>query len=155
LPLTARAGVATSKRPYIVGASYGAGPIYAAITYENPGNVNDSWTSLGGNYDFGVVKIGGLYGFGHNAVDQKYQSYLLTGTVPLGGGEVRATYGELKNKDTSVKLDKQYAIGYQYFLSKRSTVYATAVHSSADLSAAQSLANLKRTGYEVGLKHNF
>jgi predicted porin len=71
----------------------------------------------------------------------------------LGGGQLRGSYGQLKNKDVPVDgvLDKQFGLGYHYPLSRRTTVYADLVNERRD--------NLpdgrRKTGYDLGLRHDF
>ena len=139
------------KRPFSAGAAYSAGPIFVGVGFENPSDTDDRWASINGSYNLGFLKLGAFYGSGKNTAAQKVQSYLVSATAPLGGGELRASYGELKNKDLSVKLDKQTGLGYHYFLSKRTTVYADLVNERRDNMAA----NLEKTGFDLGIKHNF
>jgi predicted porin len=138
-------------RPYSLGASYAVGPLTVGVGYENPSDQDDNWASGHASYNFGFLKVGGFYGSGKNAANQKHQAYLVSASAPLGGGELRASYGELKNKDLSRKLDKQAGIGYHYFLSKRTTVYADLVSERRDNMAS----NLEKNGFDLGIKHNF
>jgi predicted porin len=139
------------KRPYSLGGSYVAGPIVVGVGFENPSDTDDRWATINGSYNLGFLKLGAFYGSGKNTAAQKVQSYLVSAAAPIGGGELRASYGELKNKDTSVKLDKQAGIGYHYFLSKRTTVYADLVSERRDNMAS----NLEKNGFDLGIKHNF
>jgi predicted porin len=147
---TANAG-SHAERPFSLGGNYSTGALTVGAGYENPSNDHDYWATLNGAYDLGVVKLGGLYGSGKNAANQKIEGYLLSAVAPVGGGSVRASYGELKNKDTSTKLTKQAALGYQYGLSKRTTVYADVVR----VGGATLVDGYKKVGYDLGIKHNF
>lgn len=138
-------------RPFSLGASYTTGPLLIAIGHENPANDNAVWTTVNAAWDFKVVKLIGLFGTGANNADQKIRSYLIGATAPIGNGELRASYGVRENKDTNLKLDKQFGLGYHYALSKRTTVYADVVNERRDNMAA----NLKKTGWDFGVKHNF
>ena len=139
------------KRPYNLAVAYAAGPLNVGIGYENPPDADDNWLTVSGSYNLGFAKIGALIGSGKNAADQKHQSWLISATAPLGAGEFRASYGQLKNKATGLKLDKQFAVGYHYALSKRTTVYADLVNERRDNIPA----NFEKTGYDFGIKHNF
>ena len=121
------------------------------LGYENPSDKNDKWLTLNGSYNFGMVKVGALFGTGSNGLDQKTRAWLLSATAPIGQGELRASYGRLQNRDTDVVYDKQLGLGYHYALSKRTTVYADVVREGRDNMAA----DLKKTGYDIGIKHNF
>jgi predicted porin len=79
------------------------------------------------------------------------RSWLVSATAPIGQGELRVSYGRLENRDTDVVRDQQLGLGYHYALSKRTTVYADVVRENRDDMAD----NLKKTGYDIGIKHNF
>ena len=74
-----------------------------------------------------------------------HKGMMFTITAPIGGGEFRASYGNLKANDTTVL--KRIALGYHYSMSKRTTLY---VDFANDSEAASS-----KSGYDVGIKHNF
>ncbi|MDH4052391.1 MAG: porin, partial [Rubrivivax sp.] len=139
------------NRPYSLGASYGAGALTVGLGYENPGNKDDDWLTLSGGYDFGAFKLLGLIGNGTNANGEKHQAWLLSATAPVGAGELRFSYGELKNKDLDLIADKQLALGYHYMLSKRTTLYADVVNESRDALPS----NFETTGWDFGVRHNF
>ncbi|MEK8044761.1 MAG: hypothetical protein CFE46_03270 [Burkholderiales bacterium PBB6] len=142
-----------AKRPYSLGGSYTTGPLSVGVGFENPSNTKDRWATVNGSYDFGIAKVGAFFGDGKNAADQKIQSFLVSAVAPVGNGAFRGSYGELKNKATAVDatLVKQAAVGYQYFLSKRTTVYADVL----EFGGTQRVAGTKKVGYDLGLKHNF
>ena len=142
---------AATKKPYSLGGSYVNGPIVVGVGYENPAAEEDYWATINGSYDFGMVKVGAFFGTGHDGSDDKRQAWLLSATAPIGQGQLRASVGQLKNKDTDLILDRQVAVGYHYALSKRTTVYADVVHEGRD----DIPDNYKKTGYDFGIKHNF
>lgn len=146
-------GGGLDERPYSAGLAYGAGPLVLGIGYENPADRDDHWATVNASYNFAFVRVGGLYGSGKNTSAQKHQAYLVWATAPLARGELRASYGELKNKDVAANgvLDKQAGLGYHYSLSKRTIVYADLVHESRDNLPA----DRKSTGYDLGIKHLF
>lgn len=138
-------------RPWSLGLGYSGGALRLGLGYENPADADDSWATLLASYDFGFARLGGFYGTGRNTDDQKHQAYLLSLVAPLGPGELRASYGELKNKDLDVEADRQWALGYVYRLSKRTSVYATvAQERREDLPADR-----EKTGYDLGVRHDF
>lgn len=142
---------AANDRPYSLAVAYAAGPLKVGVGYEDPPDADDDWTTVAGSYNLGFVTLGGLIGNGKNAANQKVDSYLVTAVAGMGGGELRASYGQRKNKATNLKLDKQFGIGYWYSLSKRTQIYANVVNEKRD----QIPANFEKTGWDVGIYHNF
>ena len=108
-----------------------------------------NWMTINASYNFGSFKLGGFYGKGDTAAGAEHQSYLLTATAPVGAGEFRASYGQLKDKTADFIAAKGFALGYHYSLSKRTTLYADVMQNKAD-NITES-----KTGYDVGIKHNF
>lgn len=158
----------TSDRYYALGVTYNNGPLagyfaidsknYASVTTEGGDkvfkDVDDSLTvTLGGSYDFEVVKIylGAQYfdevalsGFSGplNAVDQKPSFGMvkgyglsLTGDAPLAGGKLMfgVGYTDAEQADSAEDKGSKYdftryvvSVGYDYPFSKRTDVYAMA-----------------------------
>ena len=145
-------GGGADDRPYSLGAGYRTGAWTFGAGFENPADKDDRWATVNASYDFGIAKVGALVGSGKNVNAQKVQAYLVTATAPVAGGELRGSYGQLKNKDVADGvLDKQFALGYHYALSKRTTVYADIVNERRDNLPA----DREKTGYDLGIKHNF
>lgn len=145
------AGAVAEDRPYSLGLAYAAGPLTLGLGYENPADADDDWTTLFGGYDFGAARVGLLLGSGTNTDGGKHESWLVTLTAPLGNGQLRVGYGELKNKTLDVVADKQFAVGYHYALSKRTTLYADVVNENRDGLPS----DRESTGYDIGIRHNF
>jgi len=147
----ATTGIAADKKPYSLGFGYAVGGLTLGLGYENPSDDDDKWMSVYGGYNFGFAKLGLFYGNGDNALAQEMQSYLVSATAPVAGGELRFSYGQLKNKDLDLIRDKQFGVGYFYPLSKRTTVYADIVNKKPD----NLTEGYKKTGYDLGIRHNF
>jgi predicted porin len=120
--------------------------------------------NAGVTYDFGVVKLFGMYSQnrqerstlladysnGFLAIDPKtkVQGYLLGVTVPVGAGLIRASYAHVKYDDNTVgtlanlwnpiedRKANKFALGYQHNLSKRTALYATVARVSNKNGAA-------------------
>ena len=140
------------NKPTNFALSYAAGPLAVAFGYERTGaEVVDKadWMTINGSYNFGAFKLGGFYGKGNTAAGADHQSYLLSVTAPIGAGQFRASYGQLKDKTNDFIAAKGFALGYHDSLSKRTTRYTDLVQNKAD-----SITDNK-TGYDVGIKHNF
>lgn len=162
------------KNPYALAASYGAGPFYVGVGYTAPGTAASQfskayWASLVGTYDLGFMKAHAFYGSGRNArtgVDgDKMRSWLLGASVPVAGGKVLVSYGELKNKtlnDANLsgegqdgKVQQQFAVGYHYNLSKRTELYADVAYDKKAGYSLDTTNGKSKTGYALGMKHDF
>ncbi|MEY4564080.1 MAG: hypothetical protein RLZZ618_3357 [Pseudomonadota bacterium] len=138
-------------RPFSLGLSYVGGPLSVGFGHENPANENAQWTTVNAAWNFQVVRVIGLFGTGNLANDNKIRSVLLGVTAPLGAGELRASYGIRDNRTTNVKLNKKLGLGYHHALSKRTTLYVDVANERRDNMAS----NLVKTGWDLGVKHNF
>lgn len=168
------------KNPYSLAGSYAAGPLYVGVGYTAPGTAaagvsHAYWLSTTASYDFGFLKAFGFYGTGRNASvsvgnnsateGAKVRSWLLGAAVPVAAGQFRVGYGELKNKalaDANLagdgqdgKVQQQFSVGYHYPLSKRTTVYTNVVYDKKAGFALDSTDGKSKTGYDLGIKHEF
>jgi predicted porin len=156
---------AGEDRPWSVAAAWTGGPFTVGVGHENPANADAQWTTVNAAWDFKVVKLIGLYGFGDTGTqaglttsggNDERTAYILGLTAPIGNGELKASYGVLENEaavgGTKTKLDKQIGIGYHYALSKRTTVYADFINEKRDGIDAS---GREKNGFDLGLKHNF
>ncbi len=139
------------NRPYSLGLAYAAGPLRLGVGFENPGNAEDHWMTVNGSYNFGAFALRGLIGNGTNVNGQKHQSWLLASTTKIGDGELRASYGQLTNKDLNVVTDRQIAFGYHHATSKRTTMYADLISEKR----GNMPLGRKSTGWDMGIKHDF
>jgi len=158
-----------NNKPWNIAGSYAAGPITAGISYDRNGfevTDNEDWLTLNGAFSFGAFKVGAFLGKGKTRFGVDRKSAMITGTAQLGAGELRLSYGELKD-DVWGKLTKTAAIGYHYSLSKRTTVYADIMNdrgrgvpagSVNPFTTAFPVGNAittSKNGYDFGIKHNF
>lgn len=126
---------------------------------------------FGGNYDFKVAKIFASYASNKNTVTDATRidrrAYSVGASVPLGGGAVLVQY-QGNNDETSAKADvRQFALGYNYFLSKRTDIYVVGAkmrnRNGATSSIADSTNNSLGTvnpgsapsSFQVGIRHKF
>jgi predicted porin len=133
------------KRPYSFGADYAGGPFRVGFGYNNPGNTTDKYTSFGGTWDFGVVKLWGQGGTGTTAANTKIKGYQLSITAPLGQGEARGAV--ISQTVAGVKTITGVGLGYHYALSKRTTLYTDFARNSKVIT--------EKTAYDFGIKHAF
>lgn len=136
------------SKPLNFNIGYAAGPLNASFGYEKTGREgagDEKMWSTQVSYNFGGFKPGFYYGKGTALNGADHKGMMFTVTAPMGAGEFRASYGNLKANDTTVS--KRIAAGYHYSMSKRTTLY---VDFANDSEAATS-----KSGYDVGIKHNF
>ena len=125
----------------------------------------DAW-SLGGSYDFGVAKL--LAGYRESTVDRatgenKRLGYYVAATAPVGAGTVRVSYNRYENELANLKEKAdQFAIGYVYGLSKRTSVYGTYAYiknkdgaNLYNLGSGGLKTNGSQQGVQVGVSHAF
>jgi predicted porin len=131
------------------------------------------------SYNFGPVKLAAVWRE-FSAATSKQENYFIAATVPLGLGNVQGWYGRSKTSGTvadnpvpgtaagSIIRDgaSMWVLGYEYFLSKRTTLYTTAArlsnHGNSFLSlpggpavAFANFAGRNSTGYEAGISLAF
>ncbi|MDR3157645.1 MAG: porin [Zoogloeaceae bacterium] len=133
--------------------------------------------TLGGTYDFKVVKLGAFYDqtklkSSGLADTVKHKVWQLGVSVPFGKNAIQASYTQSKFSNA---LDngkaKQWAVGYTYALSKRTNFYAAysdinnddgrlasvddASNGSKLIDANGDLIGAYERGIQFGLKHTF
>ena len=166
--VAAAEGVNTGK--YVGGrVGFAAGPFDIAGAYAQSGIVGSTekakTANIGGSYDLGVVKLMGYY-------DQTKQLTVkqtrVSGSVvvPLGQGEIHASFSQGKLDTAAAPKAQQLALGYVYNLSKRTAMYGTVAQVSNKNGATASIAggtaqtaaptaSGKSKGFEVGVRHFF
>jgi len=141
----------SANRGYGIRVGYANGPLNVQVAYENqnytdptvPVDADDKSAVIGATYDFGSFKLHGMYGerrLGANTdtyadptnVDDKIRSGLIGVTVPFGANAIRAEYIRNDNRDVDNADNSVWVLSYQYFLSKRTHLYATYAHVSND-----------------------
>jgi len=133
---------------------YAAGPLNVALATASEGTTaagsNPKRSNIGVSYDLGFVKPMFQYTTADRTGANDVSNTLLGLTAPVGPGLLRASYVVMDVDN--VGDAKQFALGYTYPLSKRTSINANFARTSADAAAA---GYAKRTAYEVGLRHTF
>ena len=167
---------ANSDRQYLgAGLTYDNGPLSLGLGLERLSKEEATasgkitvW-SLGGSYDLGVAKV--LAGYRDSKAervngDDKTKGYMLGLTAPVGPGLVRASYNRYETTPAGgikAKAD-QFALGYVYSLSKRTSVYGTYAYiKNKDNGKTWKLGGTNATlkdngnqqGFQVGVSHSF
>jgi predicted porin len=165
-------GNATQGRNVGANVQYAGGPLWVGVGYNDLDQNNafdNRYFNVGVAYDLGFVRPILAYSQGRTGTNTNNdtKSYLVGATAPLGGGRLKAvvarhdaaagatpatgasfgggSYPVYTNGANTTK----FGIGYEYFLSKRTSVHA-------DVGTAKTQGAFTRTtGVEAGVKHVF
>ena len=183
--------------PLQVGLNYHQATLKATNDLGNPlGNFDGKkvkvW-DIGGSYDLGVVKLAAMFGqrkagddvgdFLFNPLFKKSTQWLIGATVPVGpSGKVLLSYAHRKSELTADAVDvlrsssdaksSQWALGYEYALSKRTSIYTAysdinnkgsakaqlgvlGYVNAASVGDASNLGDGYQRGFNLGLRHVF
>ena len=144
---------------------YKNGPLDAVVTYSkinNAAGTDDRHTWLiGGNYDLGFIKPYFAYASAKGATtatnNTDARDVLIGLTAPVGTGTIVASYARKDNKLAANADADQWAIGYQYPLSKRTMLHTSYGRLSNDAASSLRVVTPGETATEftVGVRHTF
>lgn len=137
------------KKPVSLAANYAMGPFWIGAGYESGADGDDKVWNIGGRYNFGWATLALGYGKGTTNTNVDAKGWLVGVTVPVGALDIKAVYA--KNDIDGAGEQKKAGIGAHYNLSKRTKVFADAARIGG--SAYSTLDS--RTGYDLGIQHNF
>lgn len=141
-------------------AEYAAGPIYAALGYEkitDGASDGRGVTNIALHYNLGFVKPIFYYAkskSGTNAQDDN-KVYVLAATAPVGNGLFKFGYSKITFENGTIKDHKKLGLGYDYFLSKRTNLYAELASAKGRGASATAATTERNTAYAFGIKHTF
>jgi predicted porin len=159
--------VPANKRTVGINAKYAAGPLFVGLAYDGANGDNNVVVG-GASWDFGVVKpmlsyaqTEALETTGSTAGNKlKDKTWAVGATAPIGAGRLKAVYARVKRDNNLAGLSdwhlNRVGLGYEYSLSKRTSLYADV--GSAKQSHANTLAGAeptRTTGFDAGIKHSF
>jgi predicted porin len=142
---------------------YAGGPLWVGLGYNDAQQVNtgtdNKYFVVGAAYDLGFVRPIVSYSQGNNnqAGNPDRKTYLVGATAPLAGGRLKAIVARDTRfisplgfgSTTGAGVDAtKFGLGYEYFLSKRTSVHA-------DVGTAKADGLTRSTGVEAGVKHVF
>jgi len=167
-PATTAAGTVKGDMNYTgLRVGYAGGPLSVALGYGSTkatfGNFKN--TNIGGSYDFGIVKLM-AYWNKQTLLGAKSTDVLIGGLMPVGAGEIRASYIRKNVDGGSIGDANQFALGYVHNLSKRTALYTTYSRidnkGTAATGSAYNVGGVAATnggsnnrGYELGVRHSF
>lgn len=136
-------------------ATYDQGPLSLHAGYEQAvqtlaSSVKPTLFVLGGGYSFGDLKLTGAYTKGDTKVATagKFTSYLFGLNYKIGNGDAKAVFGrqtQSNNRVSDFVTVKEFGIGYDHHISKRTDVYAYLGRESVN----------SLTSYQFGISHKF
>ncbi|MFT7723111.1 MAG: porin [Roseateles sp.] len=161
---------ATGKKMMGGRFGYQNGPLNVAVAAEQTtgvGGAKFKQASIGGAYDFGVIRPSLNYSENKfNAAKQSIYTFALT--APVGSqGQILASYTDSKANAAAETISgvgdaKLLAVGYVHNLSKRTALYGTASQIKNNglgrfaVVGSPSVANgAKSSGVDVGIRHSF
>jgi predicted porin len=165
-----------SGKSYVgAGLTYDNGPLSLGLGYDRLNDrvveaVNTDMTrwSLGGSYNFGVVKLLGAYTNVSNKIVAgggkiKDQDYYIGLSAPVGAaGEAKLAYNRYETKFDGEKAKAdQFSLGYVHNLSKRTALYGTYAYIKNKDGMAVTLGEgglkngEKQHAVQVGVRHAF
>jgi predicted porin len=160
-------GAATEDNGTGAGArvGYANGPLNVGLAFSSTNydtaNLGDRRAvNVGASYNFGVATLMGQISNDKNDV-AKAKGFLLGVSMPMGAGEIRASYSQTKLDTAGDPRARQVAVGYIHNLSKRTAVYTSIARvnnnaaSAVALNGSATAAGEGSTGFDLGIRHAF
>jgi predicted porin len=158
-------GAQASANPFSIAGTYNNGPAAAMLAYERNAVESKVW-SLAGSFSLTPeLKLMGTYSRQNQEHTNTFQPTIkgaeLGLTYAMGPGKMLAGFGLKKQDDTTRLHDlitRQYSLGYEYSLSKRTYLYVDASRKTNVFKfAADGTVNgaSNRNIYDIGLNHSF
>jgi predicted porin len=146
-----------SANPYSLSATYNNGPAGLMAAYERNAVESKVWT-LGGSVvavpDLRLMATYSRQDQGHTrALNPKTKAWVLGLTYAMGPGKVLMGYGQ-KHPDGLVKA-KQFSLGYEYGLSKRTYLYVDASRKKNESANFVFTTPSTINHYDIGVNHSF
>ncbi len=148
------AGAEASATPYSLSGTYKNANVGAMLAFERNAVETKIWSIAGSVAPVADLKLTALYARqnqGHTLVtNATTKAWVLGANYTVGAGKFLAGYGQ-KSPDGLVKT-KQFSLGYEYSLSKRTYVYVEASQRKQPSTAsALGTSNF----FAMGVHHNF
>lgn len=158
------AGAQASANPFSIAGTYNNGPAAAMLAYERNAVESKVWSVAGSFSVTPELKLMGTYSHQNmehtNTQRPTIKGAELGATYAVGPGKLLAGFG-LKKQEENVRLHdlitRQYSLGYEYSLSKRTYLYVDASRKTNIFNQATGAASATPTvnHYDVGLNHSF
>jgi len=133
--------------PFSMGVNYDAGPLHLGLGYETCAGAKS--TAVRALYEMGALTVGGYYE-ANSGTFKRDGNLRLAAMYAMGAGEFHVNLGMAGEQNDVADTDaKQFTLGYNHNLSKRTKAYTyyTKIDASGSASDFSSLA--------FGVRHNF
>jgi predicted porin len=146
-----------SVNPFSVSTTYKNGPVAAMLAYER--NAVESKLLSGAVSMFAAPDLKLMASYtrqdrGHTVfTNPKTKAWVLGANYTMGPGKILAGYGQ-KTPDGIAKT-KQFSLGYEYSLSKRTYLYVDASRKNANVNTATPGLTTKVNHFDLGVNHAF
>jgi predicted porin len=157
-------GVNGSANPFSVAATYNNGPAAAMLAYERNAVEQKVWSIAGSFSVTPELKLMATYSRQNqehvNTLRPTIKGELIGATYAVGPGKVLAGFG-IKHQDDNTRLHdlntRQFSLGYEYNLSKRTYLYVDASRKKdiVNQSTGAAVATPTVNRYDVGVNHSF
>jgi predicted porin len=156
-------GAEGTVNPFSVAATYNNGPAAAMLAYERNAIESKVWSIAGSFAVTPELKLMGTYSRQSqehtNTQRPTIKGAVIGATYAMGPGKVLAGFG-IKQQEENVRLHdlftRQYSLGYEYSLSKRTYVYVDASRKKDITNALHVLSNPSTVNhYDIGVNHSF
>jgi len=158
-------GSQASANPFSIAGTYNNGPAAAMLAYERNAVESKVWSVAGSFSLTPELKLMGTYSHQDQEHTNTFQPTVkgaeLGLTYAMGPGKMLVGFGLKKQDDTTRLHDlitRQYSLGYEYSLSKRTYLYVDASRKTNLFKfAADGTVNgaSNRNIYDIGLNHSF
>jgi len=150
-------GVAGDAKAYDLSGNYTQGPLHVGLGYSKWNVVGAAKKNYGleADYNLGSILVTGYVQREEIGV-LKRDIYGVSGMYVMGASEFHLNYGHTSSQAGKDNAAKQYTVGYNYNLSKRTKVYGfyTAVDNSKG-SYGSGVAGADFSSLAAGIRHNF
>ena len=158
-------GAQASANPFSIAGTYNNGPAAAMLAYERNAVESKVWSAAASYSLTPELKLMGTYSRQNQEHTNTFRPTIKGGelglTYAMGPGKMLVGFGLKKQDDTTRLHDlitRQYSLGYEYSLSKRTYLYVDASRKTNVFKfAADGTVNgaANRNIYDIGLNHSF
>jgi predicted porin len=151
-------GAEASAHPFSVSATYNNGPAAVMLGYERNA-VETKVMSIGASFmatpELKLLALATRQDQDNIVfANAKTNAWVLGANYTMGPGKILAGYGQ-KDPDGVTAKTKQFSLGYEYSLSKRTYVYIDASRKKNPLAAPNNASTSSVNYYDLGVNHSF